>query len=777
MTPGTDQLSRELIQEAPFSVAARVAMQLGRESISNSIIAIIELVKNAYDAEAESVSIRFGHLESDKAVLVIEDTGDGMSFDQLMRHWMVIGTSNKLRSTRSAKKQRVLTGEKGLGRLGLDRLCKKAVVRSFAEEATTGIELDISWIKYEGVDANLEDIKHSIYKISKVIEDPITKVTKEFRKGTQLVLEGLKDSWTKEFLLDLKQELTLLVSPFAGLNDFMITIDSGSGFPEIDGPVGSSDMSKVAEWQLKAEITDIGETCFKMDSPIYKEKYEQPPTAWKDKLRGPVCGPLTFQMYFFPRRPISVEDLNFTRNQIDNFLDANQGIRIYRDGFRVKPFGQPNGEGDWLKLSYRRQQSPAGVTQGKAAGGWRVGYNQVVGAVFLERDKNIALIDQTNREGIVEGPAFYDLKSFVLDAVRFFELNREKFERNRKEETNYEKAKEDAKELTKASQEAVESLKKTAVEIKEILTEAREANTPADVDMVSNMLANAVLDMDNTITSAQEAQEKFAEASREQEEEYQRQKDTLANLASLGILTASFGHETIGSSNIVLTNATQLKRSIDANLFFVPLDITDIVNDNLRLILYGAEKIETFAKFTLKNVTRDKRKRKGLDLGKTVDQVLSFFSKTLKEKKIEITPEYPTSLPQISAFEIDWESIIVNLITNSVWALEDTPAGSRFIRIRVKEIDGYLEMTFADSGRGLEPGTHDKIFLPTFSTKRNDKGEVVGTGMGLTIVKSFVEDHEGGSVEVKSPSDLNGAEFIIKIPIPKFEARGNRKEG
>ena len=100
-------------------------------------------------------------------------------------------------------------------------------------------------------------------------------------------------------------------------------------------------------------------------------------------------------------------------SQITDFLNANQGIRIYRDGFRVKPYGEPDGTGDWLNLSYERQRSPQGVAQ-EPLGGWRVGYNQVIGAIFISREKNTALIDQTNRESIVEGLAFFDLRMFAI---------------------------------------------------------------------------------------------------------------------------------------------------------------------------------------------------------------------------------------------------------------------------------------------------------------------------------------------------------------------------
>ena len=395
-------------------------MQLGRESISNSIVAILELVKNGYDADAETVKVRFGNLDKANPVLVIEDNGNGMNEQQLRDGWLVIGTSNKLLSGQSSRKRRVLTGEKGLGRLGLDRLCGRTVVQSFSDKESDGIELEINWHKYEEMDARLEKIKHNLYRIPKSIADPITNESEQFPRGTRLILHNLKDVWSKEFLQDLKQELALLISPFAGINDFTIELDSGMKWVEIDGKVGSAEMLHAAEWKLIAEIDEGRNVSYTMSSDQHQADFNLKPVSWSKKFQSttdqPLCGPLKFEMYFFPRRAIDLGEISFSQTQIREFLDSNQGIRIYRDGFRVKPYGEPTGEGDWLRLSYRRQQHPSGVIQGN----WRVGYNQVVGAVFLERDKNPDLIDQTNREGIVEGPAFYHLKMLAEDAIDIF---------------------------------------------------------------------------------------------------------------------------------------------------------------------------------------------------------------------------------------------------------------------------------------------------------------------------------------------------------------------
>ena len=764
--------SRVPIDEVSFSVTARVAMQLGRESISNSIVAILELVKNAYDADAETVKIRFGNLDKTNPLLVIEDDGDGMNEQQLRDSWLVIGTSNKLLSGQSSRKRRVLTGEKGLGRLGLNRLCERTIVQSFSEAASSGLELEINWDKYEEIDTPLENIRHDLYRIPKATTDPITNISEKFSGGTRLILYNLKDIWPKEFVQDLKQELTLLISPFAGINDFAIELDSGMKWAEIDGKVGSAEMLNAAEWKLIAEFDEEKNVSYTMSSDQHQENFKHGPFSWSENFRHtneqPLCGPLKFEMYFFPRRPVDLGEVNFSQKQIREFLDSNQGIRIYRDGFRVKPYGEPTGEGDWLRLSYRRQQHPSGITQGH----WRVGSNQVVGAVFLGRDQNPDLIDQTNREGIVEGSAFYHLKMLAGNAIRFFELRREEFEKKRPKSTDYEEARGEAAKSTKASLEAAKNLRSTTSKVTEILQTAVQ-KTPAlhDVEALLNSLDAAVNEVGETATNTQKTYDQLTKAAEEQQEEIQSQKDTLGNLASLGILTASFGHETLGASNVVMINARQLRRNLDKGFFMIAPDFHKMVENNLDLLVPNASKINNFAKFTLKNVSRDKRKRKKLNLSGIVRQILKFFAKSLEERNITIELNLPEKVSPILGFEIDWESIFINLITNAVWALEDTKAEKRKIRISMWERESYLEITFADSGCGLEAGTTDKIFLPTFSTKRNEKGEVIGTGLGLAIVKGFVEDYKGGSIHVESPCDLGGAQFHIQIPIPSLNSR------
>ncbi|MEM7128223.1 MAG: sensor histidine kinase [Chloroflexota bacterium] len=794
-------ITEEFIGQAPFSVMARVAMQLGRESISSSIIAITELVKNAYDADAQSIHICFRGLtglednfensdngetttavENDKPldvspVLIIEDDGTGMTKKQLKEQWLVIGTTNKLISGRSKKKGRVLTGEKGLGRLGLDRLCTMTIVQSSVVEKSKATKLVVDWTKYEATDQRLEKIQHDLYITPKIFTDPYTGKTKKFDHGTSLVLLGLKDIWTTASLQQLREELTLLVSPFAGIGDFSISLETELDAEGLNGPIGSEFILDAAEWELIAEIDAEGLVKFQMFSKQYPETFEFGPEVWSNVFKGTrktkaECGPLTFQMYFYPRQSVSIADLTFSRVQIASFLDANNGIRIYRDGFRVKPYGAPDGTGDWLRLSYRRQQNPQGVTQ-EPVGSWKVGYNQVVGSVSISRETNANLIDQTNRENLVEGPAFSDMRMFVERAIQHFEINRQKFEIAKKsaEQSNYDKAKET---IELKSSETEESVNQAKDIVANIVQQTDAGNRPS-AELVDS-LTETIGQIESQLQEQRKAQKELEEQAYEREALFQRQKDTLGNLASLGILATRFGHETLGSSNLVLTNAKDLQNDMTQGLFMVTPDMRQDIEEELEIIVHESSKIETFSQFMLRNVRRDKRHRQATNLKTLIERTFQSFDTLLKEKDISVTFEIPETVSTILAFEIDWESIFVNLLANSVWALDDVSHKDRFIRIRMWEKEQQLKISFADSGIGVEAGTEEQIFLPTVSTRRNKTtGEVIGTGMGLSIVQDFVEAHEGGEITVESPCDLGGAQFHITVRLPQLHLRGNRE--
>ena len=749
-------------------------MQLGRESISSSITAIIELVKNAYDADADRVVIRLGTLRS-RRFMVIEDNGDGMTAQTLKENWMVIGTANKTSHRKTTGKRRTKTGEKGLGRLGLDRLCSHTRVQSASPDASEGVELKINWKKYEAPDSRLEAVEHRLYSIPGLGKNPVTGEEPDSQKGTRLILMGLKDRWDEAQLKELHRELSLLLSPFGKPEDFQIDLNTGGTFTALDGIIEPpEELLEQAYWKVEGTIDDAGMVQISMTASQRAQEYHQQMVPWREFIKGygdtPQCGPLSFQLFFY-RRNRDEEEPTILRPALEQFLDNNQGVRIYRDGFRVKPYGEPNGEGDWLRLAYRRMQNPKGIKQGS----WRVGYNQIVGAVFLGRERNPELIDQTNREGLVLGDAYNHLVAFADRVVRFFERYHTEFERKKDKERGGESsASADTKATSDAAAVALGELSQLAARLEQLtgggqptapLPPTTEA-PPAAITKIKDVLSSAVA--------------KFETALRQKDaviEQRDREKNTMANLASLGILAACFGHETLGWANVVATNANLLRRGLQKKMFMVLPDAEKEVLRSLGVLHTESAKLETFAAFALGNVRPAKRRRGEVCIKEVASEVFSVFQKTFQEDKhvkVDLNGVPPDRCP-ISAYRIDWESIFLNLVVNAVWGMRQTPIDQRQIRLRITKEGDVFRIVFEDSGHGLEAGTEDQIFDAGFSSKRNARSEQEGTGMGLFIVKSFVEN-SGGKIQAFAKGDLGGAKFSIEVSSLNASAKPKETE-
>ncbi len=736
---------RDSLGGHPFTVEARVAIQLGRESISSSLVAVSELVKNAYDADASEVVIAFSDLHTDSPKLTITDDGDGMDKEHLLTRWMRIGTTHKYEVGRSSK-LRVYTGAKGLGRLGLDRLCTKLNLFTKTKVSQSIFEVDIDWNKYNLVKSvELDSIKHEVFEIknSRLSDDSFPLLGR--KSGSQYVLAGLKDVWDGEFLEELRKELSLLVSPFSKTLGFNVKFDTGGFRSDLEGYIASDHFLEAAEWRLEASILDDFRVSFEIFDRNGNISLPAAPVPWSEWMKQsdttPSCGPLNFSVYFMRNSPGRDVDANkFKPKEIRAFLKSNQGVRVYRDNFRVKPYGDPSGDGDWLGLAMRRVVNPESITMEN----WRIGYNQIVGAVFIGRDKNPNLVDQTNREGLTETPAYFQLRKFSLKCIELFEKHIQTHALAEKKLKPLEVP------LSKIIDEGNSAYNEVIEKIKKLKSFSKDVEVKKQLDVIQASLS-------------QESER--SAIVKDRVDQLEAEKDTLANLASLGILSVSFGHETLAAISTAVSNSALLRAKVVQDFFMLPDETVAYAEKRFDSIEKSLNYIKVFGNFSLGNVRRDKRTRRALDLAAIINNVLSSFDEMLSKRKIKVEfADLSKSILKIKGYEIDWESIFANLITNSCWAMSDTPAESRHIRIKLYAQDGMAVVEFEDSGCGIEAGVEGHIFKATFSTKRNRKGDTVGTGMGLSIVKTFVEDHSKGTIALGSKGSLGGANFMIKVP-------------
>jgi signal transduction histidine kinase len=745
-------------RELPFSITARTAILLGRESISSPVVAVLELVKNAYDADAKNVTIRFREASTREGTIEIVDDGYGMTWQDIETKWMVIGTRHKQREPISPG-GRVRVGEKGIGRFALDRLASQAIVETTPEDtgsrtAESTYRLTIDWDKFENTDKPLHEIQH-----------PIESLERREKPGTRLLLKDLRDRWKSRDYHRLHRDLAVLVPPFGSKTaGFSITFDCDEA-GDISGRIRSP-MAEAALFKMRATLDEENQVkiviitrdgspdgefrVFRRYRRTWKELFDLP----EDQPAEPQCGPLELEFYFYLRGgKEAVQGVDIALGRLREFLDVYGGVRIYRDGFRVKPYGDPGGAGDWLGLSARRVQYPDGVRS--ESGRWVVGENQVAAGVFISRAKNPSLVDQTNRQGLFDNQAFRDMRSFVLKCIEVFETDRQQYEKGKPSDEEP-SVKDKIEEARREVIESVESLEKAL------------ALVPNESPKQS--LVQALHQFKETQVQRLDALEETYEV--EQQETISKQQ-LMQNLATIGIATSAMGHEILDTSRKVMSAIKRLRKRLNGLMLLADEKANEYME---RLHRYGRI-LYSVSNFALGHIDRDRRRWQKVN----VDSVIrDLYEETLQEMCATNEADINLTLggvPDIYAFPYEVESIVINFVTNSIAAFRRgrIPISDRHIEVETRYNKSIRQMSLIvrDSGPGIPEGDEERIFR-IYSTKVDDEGKPIGTGLGLAIIKDIVDSHNG-SIEVKRKGDvLPGAEFTVTLPVSR--RRGRRKE-
>ena len=265
----------------------------------------------------------------------------------------------------------------------------------------------------------------------------------------------------------------------------------------------------------------------------------------------------------------------------------------------------------------------------------------------------------------------------------------------------------------------------------------------------------------------EEALNEYYQALRKEKEKLQEEKDTLSNLASIGILTVCFGHEIRTHSSLALESADEVVDLVSESMKTQGVIDYQQVIETAKLVKDSINYVDNFSKIAINNIRPDKRKRKKINVPDVFDYIFNLMATTLY--KMNVTYEFVFERIQrmdfnVRSYEIDWESIAINLLTNALWALEGKMKDQRHIVISFERVGGTrLKIVFKDSGCGLELGAEESIFLPMASSKRDRAGNSIGTGMGLAIVKTHVVEHMGGNISATNDPHLGGASFSIEV--------------
>ncbi|MCQ2053233.1 MAG: ATP-binding protein [archaeon] len=767
--------------KVPFSISARTAKLIGLENFANAEGAIVELVKNSYDADAGTCVVVLDIKENVKlSNIYVFDDGSGMTKDTIISHWMTIGTNDKLLNAFSSGLNRIKSGAKGIGRFALNRLGKEAKMATFTKECRVGQLWNVDWSQFENasilseIEASIDDIHiDEIYNdlshdnITKV--EVIDKIFKSEFHGTILRISNLNDSWTLDDSNNLLKNLEVLIPSHINTAFSLYLYDLRNL-----GWGGKIEPIEYEDYDYKVIANFIGERNIdlriernELNVSLLETKYSRVfnrpemqayPYSIEEFRKGfftkqikisenvpdelvSCIGPFSFSFYFVKNKIKDEnerdEDKKYPYNPIDSalrkaWIERFGGIRIYRDNFRVRPYGE-NGN-DWLDLGRRQAKSPGGA--GQKLGGYRVRPNQIAGAVNISRLSNKVFEDKSNREGIQETDAFIVFKNILLQIISAFEEDRNHVMFNMSEQY-----KEEHPATAKAQDIAKKVLSQTSKEERNS-TEAQELKILAES---YHSLESELHDKDSELAM-------------------------LRGLASLGISVATFTHELRSIMERLIPRNEDLKKILLKNLpedlfedvvrFENPYRQLDIMHDE-------DEKLYSWLRYSLNSIQRSKRDWSKISLDRYFKFFIESWALTLSKKSIFIDGNFNAlNGCMIEGIEMDLDSIFNNYISNSISAFLNSNEEHKLIKIVAYQDHGFAIIDFIDNGVGLAQEYRDNpdIIFNAFETSKVDKkNNKVGTGMGLFIAKGVVSMYQGAAIAILPVSKGFGIRTIFKI--------------
>lgn len=407
----------------PFKPKAQILLQLGEQLIKSESIAILELVKNSYDADATLVTISMEKVETDnQGIIEITDNGTGMTLNTVTDIWMEPGNTHKKQaiiSARRTKLGRLPMGEKGIGRFGVHKLGKRIEMITRAKDSLE-VCVKIDWEIFNTA-KYLNDVQIEIEE-----REPMLFVGDE--TGTKLKISNLSCVWTRGMMRDVYRAVNSLSSPFSSLDAFKVKFKTNRS-DWLDGLMSFEEIKQYALYKghvvlkgeyvtkLEYEFTpydnmDLKSRKYVIDTPIrisYPQKKNDVEDVNLDDFR---IGEVIIDLLVFDR------DSSFRNRYIADkktygaYLDENGGIRVFRDGVRVYDYGEQGN--DWLELDIKRVNAPSKYLSN----------NLVLGAVHLSRNGSEDLKEKANREGFIEDAAYATFKKAVYFAIEIFTAQR-----------------------------------------------------------------------------------------------------------------------------------------------------------------------------------------------------------------------------------------------------------------------------------------------------------------------------------------------------------------
>ena len=817
--------------ENQFDINPHVIRQLGEELVPDEMTALLELIKNAYDADASYVKIDINTegiyteeqltYPTHKGYIVVEDSGVGMNDETIEKSWLTISYSDKRAGTdgikKKTKKDRTPLGDKGLGRLSTQRLADNCEIFTTPEDGKKRYHVAFDWREFDKVE-RLSQVP------VKVEEAPAGKT-----KGTKLVLTNLLSTevWKGERLETFKNKIIQVLTPFSEVRKFYVyvtvngeSIDVMKKLDSIlslcqssyefvfDGEnlnvsgvikpqkLGSGNSRTVLE-NYKAFIEkDSGKkfadyffTKKSKDKSYFSPKENgiiafskqfsfQNDMAGLASLEGRKCNPGAFngKIYDFALTDNfgAVTNVFDTASEYKEYVKTQTGVKIYRDGFAVQPYGF--GQNDWLGLS-------KGQTSGSSFYGLRP--ENTVGYFSISEGVNIHLKDKTDRQGFVENEYQYNFELIAITYIRkecdsFIEAVRRCYNdfirKNKQENTGIktiQQAYKDIRTVADASigySKRVGDLRKEVSYFKEasgrIVEEANNLFSEGNHEKALRLLDENRATFERAQVLLSELEEFVRQAAQLSSsvdyiepkiDTLESQLDDFSTLAAVGMTAESITHEFPNLIKRLNDGNADFKKKVSKE----PIE-REVCQDFSRQVAITTNAMTQQLKHVSPALRYARETKKTFDVRQFFESQKEQFYNRYMEKygvSLEITEETPIL---ITINEGRFIQVVDNLINNSIYWLRQHPDEHKAPKVSILIKRPWLYVS--DNGLGVAPAVEESLFEPFVTMK--PKGQ--GRGLGLFIVRQLL-DAEGCFIVLDERRNTYGRRYVFSMNLSNIE--------
>ncbi len=705
-----------------FRPKARLISTIGSEIIKDNYAAIIELVKNSYDADANKVEISFS-VRDNNLIIIIKDDGIGMSKETIFDKWLVPATDDKLVNKFSPKGRKV-QGRKGIGRFSAGVLGDKLTMKSVNNGCESSIDID--WNEFSSA------------KFLDEVEVVIDECKTNKPNGTEFIIHptvNQSKEWTDETLGELIKELSKTITPIKKETpEFRI-------FLHIDNIVslkfsGNTEIKPFAILDLY-NYSAIGSIKGQKIKFIYENKYEN----FKDEIEVDlgdklinICGNINFEFRAFDRDPSVIKSL--TKNEMFKKMDGSKmaeseiremlndicGVFIYRNDFRIRPYGDVDF--DWLNLDKERVQNPS----------VKLGANQLFGIIKIEDEEKSNLIDKSARDGLKQNESYATFKKIILYIIREIENKRYSYRKNTGKGRNVK---------TSENYIILENINK--------LSSHREIETT-----VSDILKNEPLS-DNAKTNLKQTFDKYEKESEKIARNIQEQIAMYQGQATLGKIMDIIMHEVKKPLSWFNNNSedmpvyySEYNRTGDMEWINKILEKAETAAEQSSLIVALFKRLDPLA-------TKARKTCQNIKIDKVIDDVITVFRRKIEKYDIDININCDKNI-SFFGWKSDLMMSLTNIVENSIYWLAANKS-KKIININVTLKEMKLIIDISDNGPGIPIDyiLSGCIFDPGFSGKYEG-----GSGLGLPIAGEAIARNGG---LLKAIESADGALFRIELPM------------